>query len=118
MSGGAGLAVLGYSDFPANQTLYEPALSHWTHIAVTYDGSQIKLYANGELIGAGDIAGAISGHDVPFNIGGANDNEGLGKFDGLIDEVEVFDRTLSPQEIKEIFETGEAGHCKSRESCF
>ena len=116
-SNGTGLAVLGYADFPANQKLFVPPLNQWTQVALTYDGAQIKVYANGELIGQADKTGALNGDDSPFNIGGRADDEGPPKFNGLIDEVEVFDRTLSPQEIKAIFETGGAGHCKPRKSC-
>jgi len=39
--------------------------------------------------------------------GGANQ-----KFDGIIDEVEVFDRVLTPTEIKEIFDADDDGKCK------
>jgi hypothetical protein len=48
---------------------------------------------------------------VPFNIGGRANDNGTGKFNGLIDEVQVFNRALSQTEIRGIFNAG-AGQCK------
>ena len=33
-------------------------------------------------------------------------------FNGQIDEVEIYDRALSPRQIRAIFEAGSAGKCK------
>lgn len=38
--------------------------------------------------------------------------EGLGYFDGLIDEVEIFTRALGASELQAIFNAGSAGKCK------
>ena len=38
-----------------------------------------------------------------------------GPFDGLIDEVELFDRVLSGSEIAAIFNAGSAGKCKGED---
>jgi len=46
-----------------------------------------------------------------FNIGGRANDNGTGKFNGLIDEVEVFDLALSQTEIQGIFNAG-AGRCR------
>src|SRR5437868_6698781 len=73
----------------------------WTHIACTYDGPNgsktLKLYVNGVLIGT-HIADAgfetpPTGQDV--TIGVRNANTLTGPFQGLIDEVEVFDHALT-----------------------
>jgi serine/threonine protein kinase/N-acetylneuraminic acid mutarotase len=109
--------VFGYSDFPSNTRLLVPPIRQWTHIALTYDGSVIKLYANGELVGQERKTGDINSDSVPFNIGGRADDNGTGKFNGLIDEVEVFDRALSQKEIHDIFDAGSAGTCKPRRNC-
>jgi serine/threonine protein kinase len=109
--------VFGYSDFPSNTTLFVPPLNQWTHIALTYDGTWIKLYANGKTVGQESKTGNINGDGTPFNIGGRANDNGIGKFNGLIDEVEVFDRALSLKEIQGIFKAGSAGKCKPRRSC-
>lgn len=114
---GAEFSVLGYSDFPSKGNLYVPRTGEWTHVAMTYDGSTISLYANGKIVGQRPCSGAISRHDVPFNIGGRANDEGTGKFNGLIDEVQVFNRALSADEIEIIFKADAEGQCKPQASC-
>ena len=43
-------------------------------------------------------------------IGSGHGNSGV--FDGLIDEVEIYDRALGASEIQAIFDAGSAGKCK------
>lgn len=116
-SSGAEVGVLAFADFPSNTKFYVPPISQWTHVAMTYDGQQIKIYINGNLMGQAPKTGNIDGDNVPFNIGGRADDQGTGKFNGLIDEVELFNRALSPEEIKAIFEAGSAGNCKPQKQC-
>jgi hypothetical protein len=111
------ITVLGYSDFPANTKLFIPPTGQWTHIAMTYDGAMITLYANGDIVGQTAHSGNIGGNDVPFNIGGRINDEGTGKFNGLIDEVQVFNRALSRGEIRAISEVGANGQCKPQATC-
>jgi serine/threonine protein kinase len=113
---GMEVTVLGYTDFPSKTKLYVPPIGDWTHVALTYDGSLITLYANGELVGQAAQSGNISGDDVPFNIGGRANDEGTGKFNGLIDEVQVFNRALSREEIRTISDRG-SSQCKPQARC-
>jgi hypothetical protein len=61
----------------------------------------------------GGICTVINQHDIPFRIGKRIDSFGPVLFDGLIDEVEVFDRALTAGEIYAIYNAGSAGKCKS-----
>ncbi|HEX5702865.1 MAG TPA: protein kinase [Pyrinomonadaceae bacterium] len=116
-SAGQEVPVHAFSDFPSNTKFYVPPIDQWTHIALTYDGEQIRIYVNGTLMGQAAKTGNIDGDNVPFNIGGRADDQGTGKFNGLIDEVELFNRALSAGEIRMIFEAGGDGQCKPRASC-
>jgi hypothetical protein len=93
---------------------YVPALNQWTHIALTYDGATMKLYANGAVIGTLAHTGNIDGDGSEFAIGGRT-NDCCGRhfnFTGRVDEVEVFDRALSDAEIAAIYNAGSAGKCR------
>ena len=73
----------------------------WSHIAVTYDNTAIKLYVNGTLRSTFTTTGAISASTAPLQIGGNNvfSVPGTEFFAGLIDEVRVYNRALSAAEI-------------------
>ncbi|HEY2104029.1 MAG TPA: LamG domain-containing protein, partial [Chthoniobacterales bacterium] len=90
----------------------------WTHITGTYDGPSsktLKLYVNGVLIGT-HIADA--GFETPATgqnlyIGVRNAASPQGSFQGLIDEVEVFDHALTGAEVLAIYNAGCTGKCRS-----
>jgi hypothetical protein len=80
------------------------------HVAFTYDQNTMLLYLNGvpiatNVIGPHQIATSSSN----LRIGG--DDNGNGMFDGLIDEVSVYNRALSSSQIAAIYGAGAAGKC-------
>ena len=88
-------------------------VNEFQHVAATYDGSVIKLYRNGILVASNIVnAGLIPDLSQSLTIGEDNPVNIPEFFDGLIDEVEVFDRALSAQEIQAIFNANSAGKCK------
>lgn len=86
-------------------------LGVWTHAAVTYDGSKLVLYKNGEQAVEQNFAGPVNNMDRTgrFVINGNYNslNGGLSEFcDAIIDEVLVFDEVLSQEQIKSYMEDG------------
>jgi len=70
----------------------------WTHLAVTYDGSTIRLFVNGTQVSTVAKTGSFTTSANPLQIGG---NAIYGQFfQGLIDEVRVYNRPLSAGEIQ------------------
>ena len=76
----------------------------WTHISMTYDGSYIRMYVNalnvyeGKCGSGGDIA--VGDQDLRIGSGGGDDiGAGNDNFNGRIDEVMMFDRALSADEL-------------------
>jgi glucose/arabinose dehydrogenase/chitodextrinase len=70
----------------------------WTHVALTYDGAMLRLYVNGAQVASGAQGGSIQTPTTPLRIGG---NVPYGEyFQGLIDEVRVYNRALSVTEIQ------------------
>jgi YVTN family beta-propeller protein len=69
----------------------------WSHIAATYDGAVMRLYVNGTQVASRNQTGAISISAGPLNIGG---DATYGQYwQGLIDEVRVYDRALTAAQI-------------------
>jgi hypothetical protein len=97
-------------------------IGQWTHVAFTADSAtdEFKFYVNGELADAfNDLYYAESfnlyGYPRAWTIGDAEWG-GL-EFDGRIDELEIFERALSGQEIRAIYEAGSSGKCKGEPPC-
>jgi PKD repeat protein len=89
----------------ANRTAEGPELpaNAWTHLAATYDGATLRLYLNGVPTASAPVSGPIPGSTAPLRIGG---NSMWGEFfQGVIDEVWVFDRALTPSEIQQFMNT-------------
>ena len=85
----------------------------WYHVAATYDGSEIKVYLNGQPQGTPtSVTGSIEPISSPLYIGSDPGSPGR-FFKGLIDEVEIYNRALSASEIQAIYTAGSAGKCKS-----
>src|SRR5262249_26764774 len=69
-----------------------------SHLAATYDGSNINFYVNGVLAGSGSATGTITTSTGALRFGG---NSIWGEFfSGLIDEIRVYNRVLSLPEIQ------------------
>src|SRR5207248_11483164 len=85
-------------------------LNQWTHVACTYDRQNLRAYVNGTQVAFTAATQAIPVASQPLGIGqepGATDRN----FDGLVDEVEIFNRALSQSEIAAIVNAGSAGRC-------
>jgi WD40 repeat protein/tRNA A-37 threonylcarbamoyl transferase component Bud32 len=76
---------------------FSPDLDQWYHLAVTRSRGTFTIYANGVPVGSEKDDIIIPNPDAPLTIGQA---ENLGFFSGLIDEVAIFNRALSPEEVK------------------
>ena len=73
-------------------------LNAWTHLAVTYDGSKLRLYTNATLAGSVDVQGNIPTTGSPLRIGG---NAIWGEwFAGQIDDLRIYDRALAASELQ------------------
>ena len=68
----------------------------WYHIAATYDGTNIRLYINGQLDASVRATGSITAN-ADFEIGRNFDSNRI--LDGKLDEMRVWNRVLSAQEI-------------------
>ena len=74
--------------------------SDWTHFTATKDSVYLILYKNGSLVDKVDISnyGATTNTTFPFVIGKFGWSPG-GAFKGLIDDIRVYNRALTQEEI-------------------
>lgn len=75
----------------------------WTHVAATYDGSLIKIYINGILDSTFSWTGGFNtDNGMPLVIGKKNFYPWLYEFwiEASIDDVRIYNRALSQQEIQ------------------
>jgi hypothetical protein len=73
-------------------------LNTWTFLAATYDGSSLSLYVNGTLASTKAVIGSMSPSTGQLRIGGNTIRNEW--FRGLIDEVRIYNRALSPAEVQ------------------
>ncbi len=87
--GGGSQSVIGTAAVPLNA---------WTHLAATYDGSNLRLYVGGVLKITKAYSGSVAGTAEPLRIGG---NAVWGEyFAGQIDEVRVYNKALTVAQIQ------------------
>lgn len=97
-------SIVAASDGPATTRT-------WTHVAASRDGDALLLFVDGVSFPAGVVAPQV--HDVEGITIGASRADGpeVGAFfQGLIDELTIYDRALSPDEIVALA-SAPAGKC-------
>ena len=90
-----------YIDLPGSDDNFGSNISiginQWSYIVGVYDGNQRKIYINGQLDASQTIYGSIPSSAEPVRIGGGGNMRRY--IDSLIDEVAIYDRALSAEEI-------------------
>jgi glucose/arabinose dehydrogenase/PKD repeat protein len=71
----------------------------WSHLAVTYDGTTVRLYVNGAQAATQAGGGPMATSTRPLKLGG-NSVFGSEWYAGLIDDVRVYNRVLSAAQIQ------------------
>jgi len=79
------------ADVPANWA------GEWHHVAGTYDGAELRLYLDGEIIARDEHQSVMDRAPYPVFIG--RNPESLHGYRGFIDRVRIYDRALSLEEL-------------------
>ncbi|MBC7327858.1 glycoside hydrolase family 99-like domain-containing protein [bacterium] len=98
----------------------------WCHISATYKSGDLRVYVDGELVAqTGKVTGRVKHSSSNPLVLGLSDGPNLDNFIGKIDELMVFQRALTSDEIKKIYDTqiiskyiGELSEKKIRLSTF
>jgi hypothetical protein len=113
------LVVFSSAGLTAYSTSAVGSLNAWQHVAVTYNGSaaagaKMNFYVNGvnassSVQGGLDNGGTPNNISTPARIGAFA--SGAHPYQGLIDELEIFNRVLTAAEIRAIVNGCSAGKC-------
>ncbi|RLF66849.1 MAG: hypothetical protein DRN30_01385 [Thermoplasmata archaeon] len=76
-------------------------VNNWYFFAGVYDGSKIKIYSNGKLEATHDFSGKVKDSATSLYIGKLY--YGTRYFNGIIDEVRIYNRALTDEEIKQLY---------------
>lgn len=79
-------------------------LGGWQHLVGTYDGTKMVLYRNGVIAVEASVTGAIGTTTTGVTIGAV---DGTGSFfDGSIDEVAIYNRSLTAAQAQAHYQRG------------
>ncbi len=93
----------GGENVPGDNSMF--VVGEWAHNLVVKSGSTLTYYRNGAEIATSEITGAPA-NAQPLYLGGQN---GAENFSGKFDEVAVFNRALSVDEVAEVYARGQNG---------
>ena len=75
-------------------------LNEWSHFVATWNGTLVSFYLNGTLVDTNNKSGSIINAGVTLSIG--SNSQGIGDFfNGTIDEMGIWNRSLNATEINE-----------------
>ncbi len=80
----------------------------WSHVMCTFDGSTITVYVNGTNTGTSSFSGSMTGSSSNAFAIGEDTSTGTTFFTGLIDDVRLYNYTLTQAQIRAIYNGGAA----------
>ena len=86
-------------------TTSEMSQNTWMHIVGVYNGTNLMIYINGTRVNMTSQTGTILTNSFPVYIG-YNPITPAESFNGTIDEVKIYNRALSPEEINASYNAG------------
>lgn len=99
-----GLNVNGYVECDAKLDPARVLDGAWHHCAATFDGRFLRVYLDGQEIGALERPGTIrAGGPAPGCIGSSSGGE---CFQGALDELQIYAKALSPDQIALLYRRG------------
>jgi concanavalin A-like lectin/glucanase superfamily protein len=108
-----GTSAITWSQWGSGCTGGAVTIGVWTHIAATSSAGTVTVYQNGGAVASIALSPYNTPSGTTFFIGGqGSDPQGkMDRLTGMVDEVTVYNRALSPAEIGSIYMAGSAGKC-------
>lgn len=86
-----------------------PIVGRWYHVAGTYNGSQLKLFVDGQSVAVTAYTGTPAQNTDPVYIGRYQGNNSY-DFYGMIDEVRIYSESLSTARIEQLYVQAKQRH--------
>ncbi len=83
-------------------TNFQFGLDRWYFLSSTWDGETATVYANGNIIGVLPYSPPPIANQMPFEIG-RHTPTNTEYMNGLLDDIRIFDRALSPDEVDALY---------------
>lgn len=101
--------IIGNNDYSSAEDTEIITDGEWHHLVGIFDGTNLLLYRNGNLVDTSTTElGTIKTNDLPLRVGVASDTLN-NYFKGDIDEIIIFNRALSQEEVLSIYESQSQG---------
>ena len=78
-------------------------IDEWIHVGVVYNGSDVRIYKNNNLMYTENNSGSINDRDYDIRIG---DDWWGNYFNGIIDDILIYNRAISEFEIDSLYHIG------------
>jgi hypothetical protein len=101
------LALRGNTDVTSGNVTMHQYLGRWTHFAATCDGNNATLYINGREVASGTFTfGPKTDASMAIgNTNGVNGDAQAQTFNGDLDDVRIYNRTLTAAEVAYLADT-------------
>jgi hypothetical protein len=105
-------AVIGHGTSGWRWSSAEVNQGEWSHVAATFDSSStcLRIYINGQLVSTYSVPGPIPTTTNDLWIGNRADMPNAYVFDGCIDEVAIYNRVLTGDEILDSYVSVKSVH--------
>ena len=116
---GPGKLIVFITDGTSEQDVFSNATlstGAFHQVAVTADGTTVNLYIDGQLDTSTKQLVQTFASTNPLQVGGIqgnSDNPNSAGFDGIIDELQIYNRAMSATEISGIASAAAAGQCST-----
>ncbi|VGO17081.1 hypothetical protein PDESU_05676 [Pontiella desulfatans] len=75
----------------------------WHHVCGILEANRSLLYVDGQAMATNTSVGLASQYNIPIRIGDRNNSSGRQFFDGLLDDVQIYDRALNASEVAQLY---------------
>jgi len=77
----------------------------WSHIVVTYDGTNLRMYFDGSLVGGPTSASNPTADTSDFRISSSSNNP-TRYYDGVVNQVLIYSKNLTSTNVTDLYNSG------------